>query len=45
MYNSLQLDMRFPKTCNAWKFAMFKNYIHSQLLKLIFCPRTVVKLR
>jgi len=27
-------------------FAMFKNYIHSQLLKPIsFCPGTVVKFR
>jgi len=26
-------------------FAMFKNFIHSQLSKPIFCPRTVVKLR
>jgi len=42
---SLQLNMRFPKKWNAWKFAMFKNIIHSQLLKLVFCPRTVVKLR
>jgi len=24
---------------------MFKNFIHSQLLKPSFCPRTVVKLR
>jgi len=24
---------------------MFKNFIHSQLLKPIFCLRTVVKLR
>ena len=24
---------------------MFKSFIHSQLLKPIFCPRTVVKLR
>jgi len=24
---------------------MFKNFIHSQLLKPIFCPRTFVKLR
>jgi len=24
---------------------MFKNFIHSQLSKPIFCPRTVVKLR
>ena len=33
---SLQLNMRFPQTWNTWKFAMFKNIIHSQLLKLIF---------
>ena len=27
---SLQLNMRFPKTWNAWKFAMFKDlYIHN----------------
>jgi len=26
-------------------FAMFKSFIHSQLLKPIFCPQTVVKLR
>ena len=25
-----------PQTCNAWMFAMFINFIHSQLLKLIF---------
>jgi len=44
---SSQLNMRFPKhqTWNEWKFAMFKNSIHSQLLKPIFSPRTVVKLR
>jgi len=30
--------MRFPQTWNAWnwKFAMFKNVIHSQLLKPLF---------
>jgi len=28
--------MRFSKTWIAWKFAMFKNFIHSQLLKPIF---------
>jgi len=33
---SLQLNMRFLQTRNAWKFAMFKNFIHSQLLKPIF---------
>jgi len=33
------------QTSNAWMFAMIKNFIHSQLLKPIFCPRTVVKLR
>jgi len=32
----MQLNMRFPQTWNAWKFAMFKNFIHSQLLKPIF---------
>jgi len=37
--------MRFPQTYNAWMFVMFKNCIRSQLLKPIFCPRTVVKLR
>ena len=37
--------MRFLQTSNAWMFAMFKNSIHSQLLKPIFCPQTVVKLR
>jgi len=42
---SLQLNIRFPQTWNAWKFAMFKNFIHSQLLKPISCPPTVVKLR
>jgi len=36
---SLQLNMRFLQTWNAWKFAMFKNFIHSQLLKPIFCPK------
>jgi len=41
----LQLNMRFPQTSNAWMFAMFKSFVHSQLLKPIFCPRTVVKLR
>jgi len=42
---SLQLKLCFPQTWNAWKFAMFKNFIHSQLLKSIFCPQTFVKLR
>jgi len=28
--------MRFPQTWNTWMFAMFKNFIHSQLLKPIF---------
>ena len=28
--------MRFPHTWNAWKFAMLKNFIHSQLLKPVF---------
>jgi len=32
----LQINMRFPQTSNTWMFAMFKNFIHSQLLKLIF---------
>jgi len=41
----LKINMRFPQTSNAWMFAMFKHFIHSQLLKPIFCPRTVVKLR
>jgi len=37
---SLQLNIyAVPQTWNAWKFAMFKNFIHSQLLKPIFlCP-------
>jgi len=30
--------MRFLQTWNAWKFAMFKNFIHSQLLKLFLSP-------
>jgi len=42
---SLYINMRFSQTFNAWMFAMFKNFIYSQLLKPIFCPRTVVKLR
>jgi len=33
---SLQLNMRFTQTCNVWKFAMFKKFILSQLLKPIF---------
>ena len=33
---SLQLNMPFPQTWNTWKFAMFKNFIHSKLLKPIF---------
>jgi len=37
--------MRFSKTSHAWMFAMFKNVIYALLLKRIFCPRTVVKLR
>jgi len=37
--------MRFTLTSNAWMFAMFKNFILSQLLKPIFCPQTVVILR
>jgi len=28
--------MRFPQTWNAWKFAMFKNVIHSLPRKPIF---------
>jgi len=28
--------MHFPQTWNTWKFAMFKNFIHSQLLKPTF---------
>jgi len=28
--------MRFPQTWNAWKFAMFKKFMYSQLLKPIF---------
>jgi len=32
---SLQLNMHFPQTWNAWKFAIFKNFTHSQLLKPI----------
>jgi len=30
--------MRFPQTSNAWMFAMFKNFIHLQLLKPIYVP-------
>jgi len=41
----LQIKIRFLQTSNAWMFAMFKNFMHSQLLKSIFCPRTVAKLR
>jgi len=26
-------------------YAIFKNFLHSQLLKPIFWPRTIVKLR
>jgi len=37
--------MHFPETSNALVFAMFKNFIHSQVLKPIICPQTVVKLR
>jgi len=37
--------MRFTQTCSVWKFAMFNKCILSQLLKPIFCSRTVVKLR
>jgi len=32
----LQINMRFPPTSNIWMFAIFKNLIHSQLLKPIF---------
>ena len=42
---SLQLNVCFTQTCNVWKFAMCKKCILSQLLKSIFCPRTLVKLR
>jgi len=35
---SWQLNMRFTETCNVWKFAMFKNFILSQLLKPFFVP-------
>ena len=40
--------MRFPQTWNAWKFAMFKNFIHSQLLKPNFlssnrCETQIIK--
>jgi len=31
----LKINMRFPLTSNAWMFAMFKNFIHSELLKPI----------
>jgi len=30
--------MPFPQTFNAWIFAMFENFMHSQLLKPIFFP-------
>jgi len=33
---SLQINMLFPQTSNAWMFAMFENFVHSQLLKPIF---------
>jgi len=33
---SLQFNMRFPQTWHAWKLAMFKNFIYSQLLKPSF---------
>jgi len=42
---SLQINMCFPQTSNAWIFAMFKNCIRSQLLKPIFLSQTVVKLK
>ena len=32
----LQINMRFPQTSNTLMFAMFKNFMHSQLLKPIF---------
>jgi len=32
----LPMNMRFPQTSNAWMFAMFQKFMHSQLLKLIF---------
>jgi len=30
---SLQLNTNFTETCNVWKFAMFKKFILSQVLK------------
>jgi len=30
--------MRVLQISNAWMFAMFKNFIHSELLKPIFVP-------
>jgi len=36
---SLQLNMCFLQAWNKWKFAMFKNFIYSQLLKPIFLFR------
>jgi len=35
-YFLFQINMPFPQTSNTWMFAMFKNFIHSQLLKPIF---------
>jgi len=35
---SLQLNMRFTQTCNVWKFARFKIFVLSQLLKPFFVP-------
>jgi len=32
----LQINMHFSQTCNAWIFAMFNTFVHSQLLKPIF---------
>jgi len=31
--------MHFPQTSNSWMFALFKNFVHAQLLKLIFLPK------
>ena len=31
--------MYFPQTSNSWMFALFKNFVHAQLLKLIFLPK------
>jgi len=34
----LQINMRLPQTSNAWMFAMFKNFINSQLFKPFLVP-------